>query len=57
MLALAAAVCFLFALFDVRLGAIDFLELGLLLLALHFVFDIGIERFRGWPRGRAGRRP
>ncbi len=55
MLALVAAFCFLLALFNVRLGVIDFVELGLLLLALHFGLDIGGVRFRGWRRRGVGR--
>jgi hypothetical protein len=38
MLALAAAACFLLALFDVHLGSINLVDLGLLFVALHLAF-------------------
>ncbi|MDP8970107.1 MAG: hypothetical protein M3N52_06370 [Actinomycetota bacterium] len=54
MLAAAAAFCFLLALFNVRAGTVDFVQLGLLLMALHLAFDIGWGRWPG--RGGVGRR-
>ncbi len=49
MFAILAAVCFLLALFDVSLGSVNLVTLGLLFVAVHLVFD-----YRPWVgRGRA----
>ncbi|HWB72901.1 MAG TPA: hypothetical protein VG452_11860 [Egibacteraceae bacterium] len=56
MFALLAAFCFLLALFDVQAGAINFVDLGLLLIALHLAFDIGLGRFGGMGSRRRLRR-
>ena len=42
MLALAAFVVFVLALFEVTIGSISLVTLGLALLALHFVFDFAV---------------
>lgn len=42
MLALVAAACFLLALFDVHLGSINLVELGLLFVALHLALGPAI---------------
>lgn len=42
MLAIAAAACFLLALFDVKLGSLDLEVLGLLFLALHLVWPVSV---------------
>lgn len=56
MFAIAAALIFLLALFNVRIGTVDLVELGLLLVALDLAFDIGWGRLRrGGGRG-PGRR-
>ena len=42
MLALIAALCFLLALFDVHLGELELVTLGLLFVALHLAFGPAI---------------
>lgn len=49
MFAILAAVCFLLALFDVTLGEVELVTLGLLFVAVHLVFD-----FRPWAGRRNG---
>lgn len=42
MFAIVALICFVLALFDVTLGEIDLVILGLAFIALHLVFTIPI---------------
>lgn len=48
MLALLAVICFVLALFDVRIGEVELVTLGLAFLAAHLVFSIPVmpRRFR-----------
>jgi hypothetical protein len=49
MFALLAALCFVLALFHVKLGTVDLVVLGLLFISLHLAFGgfvWGVERLR-----------
>jgi hypothetical protein len=52
MLALIALICFVLALFDLSLGGLDLVTLGLAFVAAHLAFGIGLPTSRGWRRRR-----
>jgi hypothetical protein len=54
MLAVVALICFILALFDVSLGGIEFVTLGLAFLAAHFAFGSMVPAIPA-TRGRARR--
>jgi hypothetical protein len=47
MFAVVAAICFLLALFDVAVGEIEMVELGLFFVALHLAVPLNVM---GWRR-------
>jgi hypothetical protein len=51
MLAVLALVCFVLALFDVTLGALDLVTLGLAFVAAHLAFGVPLSPGR-WGRRR-----
>jgi hypothetical protein len=48
MAALAALICFILSLFDVRLGDVDLTVLGFCFVALHLLYDF--RPWGGWNR-------
>ncbi len=53
MLALIALICFVLALFDLSLGSLDLVTLGLAFVAAHLAFGIPFPTSRGgWRRRR-----
>jgi hypothetical protein len=46
MLAILALICFVLALFDVSLGSIDLVVLGLAFIAAHLAFGISLQPWR-----------